>query len=257
VRRYLSSLVGSHKSSSIGRKLSAVAAVHRRRGMVSPGEDPSVRAVWRGIKRQLGVAQEARKPTLTQDLRAMLDHLPEGLVGVRDRAILLLGFAGALRRSEIVALTASSVALVEEGLVITIASGQTDQERRGRQVGVPYGDHQETCPVHGLLGWVEAAGITSGPLFRAVSRGGVVAPEPLSDRTVARIVQRALRRTGIDPKGFAAHSLRAGCAIQASMGGASEFSIHEQTGIRSTKVVRQYAASGVLFRDNAAKLLGL
>ena len=176
---------------------------------------------------------------------------------LRDRALLLLGFAGGFRRSELVALDADDVTEMDDGLRVRIRRSKTDPEGQGREVGVPYGQHPESCPIRALRGWQTVAAVDSGPLFRAVDRHDQVHAARLSDRGVARVVQRAAQPAGLDPSRYAGHSLRAGLATAAAQGGAPERAIMAQTGHRSLTMVRRYIRSGSLFTENAAAYVGL
>ena len=188
----------------------------------------------------------------------MVDHLPQGkLLSTRDRALLLLGFAGAMRRSEIVGLDVADVSESDEGLVVVIRRSKTDQEGQGRKVGIPYGSQRETCPVRSVKAWLQEAGITEGGLFREVTRHGKVQETNLSDQTVARVVKRALRAAGKNAENFSGHSLRAGLATAAAMAGVNEREIQAQTGHKSLLVLRRYIRDGSLFRENAAAKVGL
>jgi integrase len=183
--------------------------------------------------------------------------LPEGLLGVRDRALLLIGFAGGFRRSELTALDAADVAGTRDGLVVTIRRSKTDQEGEGRKIGVPYGSNPATCPVRSFQSWLESSGITEGPLFRPINRHGKMAATRLSGAAVGEIVKKYVEAVGLDASHFAGHSLRSGLASSAAAAGASERSIMNQTGHRSEKMVRRYIKDGSLFRENAAAVLGL
>ena len=187
----------------------------------------------------------------------MMANLPDRLLGVRDRALLLVGFAGAFRRSELVSLNVRDLKFTNDGLTVTLRRSKTDQEGSGRKVGIPYGSSPETCPVRSLRAWLEASGIESGPVFRPINRHGQIRPSRLSDRAVALIVKRAAEAAGKDPAEFAGHSLRSGLATAAAIGGASERAIMKQTGHRSTAMVRRYIRDGSLFRENAAARVGL
>jgi len=255
---YLAAQAGQLRTSTLGRRLVAIGQAHRAAGHVPPTEDAGVRAVWRGIRRRQGTAQVGKAAALTADVRAMVLALPDGTASaVRDRAMLLLGFAAALRRSELVALDVVDVQPTAEGLVLTIRRSKTDQEGSGEQVGVPHGSSAETCPVRALLAWLERAGIAEGPIFRSITRHGAVLPRRLSDRDVARIVKRAVERAGLDPTRYAGHSLRAGLATAAAIAGAEERDIMRQTRHKSVAVVRRYIRDGSLFRANAAATVGL
>jgi integrase len=223
----------------------------------SPNRHAQVRLVWQGIRREKGVAQDHRKPALTKHLRLMVGRLPDSPLGTRDRALLLLGFAGAMRRSELVSLDVADLAQADEGLVVTIRKGKTDQVRAGRKVGIPFGAGEQTCPVRAVLAWLEASGIEDGPLFRPVNRHGQVLDARLSDRAVAEVVKRSLQAAGKSPHGYAGHSLRAGLVTQAAICGVSERSIQDQSGHQSLAVMRRYIRDGSLFRENAAAKVGL
>jgi integrase len=239
------------------RRLAAIGQAHRAAGWPTPTDDPAVKVVWVGIRRVHGTAAEGAAPLTVALLRRVVEALPEDLVGHRDRALLLVGFAGALRRSELVALDVADVEQRTEGLVLRIRRSKTDQEGAGRLVGVPYGSNPPTCPVRALRAWCEAAEITTGPLFRPVTRSGKLGGGRLTAASVNRAVQRAVRRAGLDPRPYSAHSLRAGLATSAAEVGVSERAIMAQTGHRSLAVARGYIRSGSLFRDHAAAQVGL
>lgn len=254
---YLTALAGSRKVATLTRRLSAISQAHQAAGYSSPTEERSVRLVMAGIRRTLGTANDSKRPVLVPDLQAMLEQLPAGLLGLRDRAILLTGFCGAFRRSELVALDREDIAETTEGLIVKLRRSKTDQEAAGRKVAIPRGREELTCPVHALYAWTEAAGIRSGPVFRRVNRHNQVLPQRLSAQAVAIVVKRWAGRAGKNPAEFAGHSLRAGLATAAAIAGKSERAIMNQTGHRSTATVRRYIRDGNLFRHNAAEALGL
>ncbi|MGH9011278.1 MAG: site-specific integrase [Acidimicrobiia bacterium] len=254
---YLTELAGMAKTSTIARRLAAIAEAHRSAGIASPTGDAMVKAVWAGIRRVHGTAADGAAPLTVGLVRRVVDALPSDLAGHRDRALLLVGFAGALRRSELVVLDVADVEDRHEGLVVRIRRSKTDQDGAGRQVGLPYGSNPATCPVRSLRAWLEAAQITAGALYRPVTRHKRVGPGRLSAASANRIVQRAVARAGLDPRPYSAHSLRAGLATSAAEAGVSERAIMAQTGHRSLAVARGYIRSGSLFRDNAAAQVGL
>ena len=254
---YLTDLAGAAKTSTISRRLAAIGQAHRTAGWPSPTEDPAVKAVWAGIRRVHGTAADGAAPLTIALLRRVVEALPDNLGGVRDRALLLVGFASALRRSELVALDVDDVEERHEGLVVRIRRSKTDQEGAGRLVGLPFGSNPGTCPVRALHGWCDTAAISAGPLFRPVSRSGKFGRGRLTAASANRAVQRAVARAGLDPRPYSAHSLRAGLATTAAEAGVSERSIMAQTGHRSLAVARGYIRSGSLFRDNAAAQVGL
>lgn len=246
------------KVSTISRRLAAISKAHQTAGHDSPAamRHAAVSEVWRGIRRVEGIAPTQKTPATTDTLRAMLETLPDGLLGGRDRALLLLGFAGAFRRSELVGLRVSDLAFGAEGLVVTLRRAKTDQEGEGRRVGIPYGSNPATCPVRSVQGWLDRSGISEGPIFRSVDRHGRIG-DRLSDKAVALVVKRCADAAGLDARDFSGHSLRSGLATAAAIAGVSERAIMQQTGHRSTAMVRRYIRDGSLFRDNAAAKVGL
>ena len=223
----------------------------------SPTRSAIVANTMKGIRRSLGVAPMQKAPALTDDIRAMIHATNAGMIGARDRALVLLGFAGAFRRSELVGLDVEDCAFSKDGLTVTLRRSKTDQDGAGRKVGIPYGSNPDTCPVRVLQSWMELAGITTGPLFRSLTRHGQAQPGRLAGIDVARIVKKLAKRAGLDSAKYAGHSLRAGHATSAAIAGASERSIMNQTGHRSLQMVRRYIRDGSLFRENSAGKLGL
>jgi site-specific recombinase XerD len=254
---YLSDLASTHKTSTLTLRVSAISQAHQFAGHESPTQTAAVRSVMAGIRRTKGTAPETKTAALTEDIRAMVAATPDTPKGSRDRTLLLIGFAGGFRRSELVGLNYEDLGFVPEGLVISLRRSKTDQEAQGRKVAIPYGSNPDTCPVRTLQAWLKVSGIAAGPLFRAVTAGGRVRSSRLCDRVVALTVKRYARACGRDARQFAGHSLRAGLATSAAIGGASERSIMAQTGHRSVNMVRRYIRDGSLFRDNAAAKIGL
>jgi integrase len=211
----------------------------------------------KGIRRTKGTAPTQKAAALTDDIRAILESKDAGLIGLRDRALILLGFAGAFRRSELVGLDIADCVFSKDGLTVTLRRSKTDQAGAGRKVGIPYGSNPETCPVRAMQDWIEQAGISGGPLFRSINRHGRIQPGGLSGGDVARVVKKLADRAGLDASKYAGHSLRAGHATSAAIAGASERSIMNQTGHRSVQMVRRYIRDGSLFRENSAGKLGL
>ena len=257
VALYLTALADALKPSTLGRRLATISQVHQAAGHDTPTSAAPVRLVWAGIRRAKGTDQHGKAPAVTAEMRRMVDTLDDRLIGVRDRALLLLGFAGAFRRSELVGLDIKDVQAGHDGLTVHIRKSKTDQEGQGRKVGIPYGSHPHTCPVRAIAAWREKSGLAEGALFRPVNRHGKMQPGRLSDRAVALIVKRAAEAAGLDPTKYAGHSLRAGLATSAAQAGVSERSIMAQTGHKSVMVARRYIRDGSLFRDNAAAQVGL
>jgi site-specific recombinase XerD len=245
------------KVGSIQRRLNAIAEAHKAVGLESQTHHPMVTNTMKGIRRTKGTASEQKAPTLTDDIRAMVDATDAGIIGTRDRSLILLGFAGAFRRSELVGLDIADCAFGKDGLTVTLRRSKVDQDGAGRKVGIPYGSNPETCPVRTVQAWLAEAGADAGPLFRSISRHGQVRAGRLSGIDVARVVKKLAVRAGLDPAKYAGHSLRAGHATSAAIAGASERSIMKQTGHRSVQMVRRYIRDGSLFRENSAGKLGL
>jgi len=256
---YLGEIATTHRPSTLARRLISINKVHRAAGHPAPAltEHLSVGETLKGIRRVHGTEQIGKRPLFTDDLRAMVERLPSGLIGVRDRALLLVGFAGAFRRSELAAVRVEDVEETKEGLLIRISRSKTDQEAKGREAAVPYGSTPETCPVRAWRDWMAAAQIKEGALFRRIDRNGHLNERALHKDSIGLVVKRAVVAAGLDPRIYAGHSLRAGFCTQAFMNGAREFDIMRQTGHRSLDTLRKYIRGRGLFRDNAAAKLGL
>jgi integrase len=185
----------------------------------------------------------------------MCSHLPAGLVGIRDRGILLIGFAGAFRRSELVGLNIDDLEFVEDGARLTNRRSKTDQEGAGEVVGISRGVN--LCPIQALRVWLSASTIRSGAIFRSVTRHGRVQPDRLTDQVVALVVKRYSAAAGLDPAMYSGHSLRAGLVTQAALNGVPEYAIMQQTRHKSAEMLRRYIRDANVFRDNASARLGL
>jgi integrase len=257
VASYIAECAGHLKPGSIQRRLNAIAEAHKALGMDSPTHTPLVRNTMKGIRRTLGTAPAQKSAALTEDIRAMVTATGEGLIGVRDRALVLLGFAGAFRRSELVALDLADCTFGKDGLTVNLRRSKVDQDGLGRKIGIPYGSNPDTCPVRNVRAWIEAAGSADGPLFLPVTRHGQVRAGRMAGLDVARVVKKLAERAGLDPARYSGHSLRAGHATSAAIAGASERSIMAQTGHRSVQMVRRYIRDGNLFRENSGGKLGL
>jgi site-specific recombinase XerD len=257
------------KVSTLERRLSAIAAAHRLAGHGSPvsrREEP-LHSVWAGIVRRKGTAKEKVAPALTEDVRQMVstiattDIVPDDdaarLRGRRDAALLLVGFAGALRRSELAALTVGDVGVDPDGLRVRVSRSKSDQEGAGTVLGIHYGSDPETCPVRALRSWLIESGITNGPLFRGITKGGNLQERPLSPRTVARVVKARAEAAGLNPRAYSGHSLRAGFATQAARAGVPERVIMRHTRHKDVVTLREYIREGGLFNENPTDQLGL
>jgi site-specific recombinase XerD len=258
---YIAALSATHKVSSLQRRLTAINYYHRHQGDDRPYGPASLKpgaisSVMKGLKREKGTRAEAKAPLTTEQLRAMVCGLEESPRGLRDRALLLIGFAGGFCRSELFALDFADIADVEDGLKITIRRSKSDQEGQGRTLGIPYGSDPKTCPVRAFRRWIATAGITEGPVFRHFYNQ-TMAAQAITSQVVADIVKRSAERVGIDATELSGHSLRSGLATTAARNGASERSIMKQTGHRRGAMVRRYIHDAELFNDNAGAKLGL
>ncbi len=254
---YATDLAQRLKVSTIIRRLSSISVIHATAGHTSPTKDVRVREVVKGIRRTLGVATREASPATIAEIRKVCYALTDTVLDIRDRALLLVGFAGALRRSELVALDVEDLEWRTEGVVAVIRRSKTDQEGQGRRVALPYGNDPTTCPVQALQAWLAVSGIAQGRLFRPISRHGQVGDSGLSGQSVALIVKRRVAEAGLDPTRFSGHSLRAGFCTSAAMAGASERAIAAQSGHRSVQVLRRYIRVGGAFTDNAVTALGI
>lgn len=254
VARYLAALTDTLSPISLRRRAVAIGKAHAAQGFADPTKHEHVRAVLRGIRRVHGKPQRQAVPLLREDLLAIVDALPRSLIGVRDRALLLMGFAGGFRRSELVGLVVEDLSFVPEGMLVTLRRSKTDQEGVGRKVGIPFG-RTRACPVKALRAWVDAAGVVSGPIFRNVGKGGRVGSQPLSDQSVNLVLRKCAMRAGLSCEGLSGHSLRAGLVTSAARVGVSSWKIRQQTGHRSDAMLQRYIRDADIFVENAAGAL--
>lgn len=240
------------KPATLALDVAGIAWAHKAAGHPSPTAAACVAEVLAGIRRTVGTAQRQAAPLMGGDVRRIASTLPAGILGTRDRALLLAGFAGAFRRSELVALEVRDLHFGTEGLAVTLRRSKTDQEGEGRTVAIPFSGTPEACPVRAVRAWLDAAGITEGPVFRAVSRHGRVGTCALTGRAVALIVKRAAESVGLDAGSFSGHSLRAGLVSSAALRGKGEACIMRTTGHRTERMVRRYIRHAEAWKDNAA-----
>jgi len=255
VALFLADLTG--RPSTLRRKLAAIAVMHRAAGHDSPTEHGMVRATFAGIRRERGVAPRPKTALLVDELRAAVATCGQRRIDVRDRALVLLGFAGALRRSELVGLDVDDVGCEGEGLVLRLPRSKTNQEGELEEVAVLYGSDPRMCPVRALQAWLAMSGISEGPLFRAVDRAGRVGRGRLTARIVGERVKKIGARSGLDSQSYAAHSLRSGFATSAARANKSEAAIMRQGRWKSIPVARRYIRAGSRWHDHAAAGIGL
>jgi integrase len=211
----------------------------------------------KGVKRTHGTGSIQKAAILTDDLRLMLRSLPAGVKGTRDRAVLLVGFAGAFRRSELVGIDVCDLSFESAGLKILLRHSKTDQERQGRTVAIPNGSHTETCPVRAIQDWLKRSGIIEGPVFRPIRKGGFITPSRLTGHAIATLVKAYAGAAGLLENTVSGHSLRAGFVTSAARAGEPERRIMLQTGHKSVEMVLRYVRRANVFTDNAALSLGL
>lgn len=243
------------KPATIGRRLAAIGYHHKQAGFQPPQAREGaavISQVLGGIRRSKGVRPVRKRAADGDALRDMLRAIEgEGLRNARDRAVLALGMAAALRRSEIVALTLDDIEIVPEGLKVIIRGSKTDQERAGVVIAVPEG--RRIRPKALLLAWMREAAHQDGPLFRKLTPGDRLTDRAMSDRAVARLVQKHAAAAGYDPSEFAGHSLRAGFLTEAEASGASIFKMQEVSRHKSVQVLAAYVRSRELFREHAGE----
>jgi site-specific recombinase XerD len=237
------------KASTIGRRAAAVAYAHKLAGFEPPTSAETVRAVVRGIRRSIGTAAARKQPATAEVVGKMLKHCPDTLRGLRDAALIALGFAGAFRRSELVALTVADLVEAPDGYRVTIRRSKTDQEGEGQEIAIPRGCRIE--PVKLVQAWLKAAGITEGYVFRQVAKGGRVLASALSGHSAAAIVKRLAGLAGLDAATFAGHSLRAGFLTSAAESGAGVLKMVEVSRHKSIDMLRTYVRRADLFREHA------
>jgi site-specific recombinase XerD len=240
--------------STLGRRLAAIRLMHIGARLASPHDALQVDEVMRGIRRawKRPVAQKA--PAVDDEIKRMAGAIePQTFKGLRDRALLLLGFAGAFRRSELVALNVAHLTKRPEGLEVLIASSKTDQEGAGQVVAIPRVGNSPYCPVQAISDWLVAAEISSGAVFRSMHRGDTVGGVRLTAQSVALIVKALAAKVGLEASRYAGHSLRSGFLTSAARNRASIFKMADQSRHKSLDVLREYVRNEERFEDHAAE----
>lgn len=237
------------KVATISRRLAAIRYAHKLAGYEPPTNSEAVKATLRGIRRTLASAPARKAPATADKTHAMVAKADTDLKGLRDRAILLLGFAGAFRRSELVALNVADLEFCDRGLRVTIRKSKTDQEGIGATIAIVRGS--AACPINAVGTWLKATGFVDGPLFRPVTRTGKISARRLSARAVAEVVKRYARRAGLRAADFSGHSLRSGFLTSAAARGASIFKMLDVSRHKSVETLRGYVRNAELFRDHA------
>lgn len=254
VAAYLAEHADTLAVSTLKRRLAAISVGHEASGHLSPTSSKIVKATMRGIQRTKSTVQRQAKPLLVEDLMRIMAMLGDNPKDVRDKALLLIGFAGGFRRSELVAINCNDIELVRQGMTINIRRSKTDQIGEGRTIGIPYA-RGRYCPVRTFEIWLDMAEISDGPLFRPVTRHGIIGTARLSGEAVSIIVKKHIVAIGHDPTNYSGHSLRAGLATSAAMAGLSTLAIRQQTGHQSDATLARYVRNGDLFLNNVAGTL--
>jgi integrase len=260
VALYIADRASRLASGTIARRLTSITKAHQAAGF---NDSPAmtrhfvVGETLKGVRRTIGTAQHGKDPLLSADIRRIVAARREDLLGLRDAALVLVGFAGGFRRSELALIHICDLKFSADGVVVNVRKSKTDQEGAGREVGLPFGAGQDTCPVHALRQWLDSAGIREGPVFRSVGRYGHVSRRGLHRDSIGKLLKRAAGRAGLKVEELGGHSLRAGCVTQAAMNGVREFVIMKQTGDKTVTTLRRFIRSGEIFRENAAAGLGI
>ena len=251
VSLYLTDLSKNNKFSTLKRRLASINVIHKIKGFHIDIKHPIIRENLIGIKRKIGSYQKGKKPILINDLYKVIDLINENkvnkyLLSLRDKTVLLLGFAGGFRRSELVSLEKSDLEFVSEGVKITLRKSKSDQYGQGLIKGIPYFKNTKYCPVITVQDWLSSS-----------DKMGEKRLFPYSDKTVALIVKKYLGLIGLDNSQYSAHSLRSGFATSTAASGADERSIMAMTGHKSTEMVRRYIKEANLFKNNALNKINI
>jgi site-specific recombinase XerD len=237
------------KASTIGRRLAAIRYAHKIVGHEPPTNAEAVKATLRGIRRTARSAPVRKAPATADKVVAMVAKAGTDIKGLRDRALLLLGFAGAFRRSELVALDVADLQFSHDGLRVTIRKSKTDQEGLGATIAIVTGS--TACPVKAVRVWIDTVDLSDGPLFRSVTRTGKISSRRLSGRAVADLVKKYARCAGLKATEFSGHSLRSGFLTSAAARGASIFKMMDVSRHKSIDTLRGYVRDAEMFRDHA------
>ena len=258
---YLTHLSKNSKISTLRRRLVSISMVHKIKGHYLDTKHPIIVENLMGIRRVKGSVQKGKKPLLINYLKSIINVINEQktkeIKKLRDKSIILIGFGGGFRRSELISLDREDLEFVPEGLKITIKRSKTDQFGEGMIKGLPYFNNENYCPVLNLKKWLEISKIRSGPIFRRFSKGSLLTDNRLTDQSVVLLIKKYLNLAGIDNKNFAGHSLRSGFATVAAESGADERSIMAMTGHKTAQMVRRYIREANIFKNNALNKIDL
>jgi integrase len=260
VGAYLAALAPSCASSTLVQRLAALSRAHRLASVPWPSAHPAIRNTLRGIQRKHGRPARQAAALMTDELTRLVATCDATLAGQRDRALLLLGYAGALRRSELVAIAREDVTFDKDGLRLLIPRAKGDQTGKGVSIGLPRAGAPDRCPVRALEVWLEASGCRYGPVFRGIDHRGVIGNQGLHPDAVRTILARRAALAGVvtaSGERLSPHGLRAGFITQAYANGARDEQIMEHTRQKDLRTMRGYVRRARLVSDSPAKLLGL
>jgi site-specific recombinase XerD len=251
------------KMSTLRRRLVSIGVIHRLKGHYLDTKHPIIIENLMGIKRKKGSYQKGKKPILINHLKLIINEIDKdtsdetGIRKLRDKTIILLGFAGGFRRIELISIDYEDLEFVAEGVKIFIRKSKTDQFGEGMIKGLPYFTNQQYCPVWHLKKWLEISEIKSGPIFRRFFKGLNLGKNRLTDQSVALFLKKYLSNAGIENQNYSGHSLRSGFATVSAEAGADERSIMAMTGHKTTQMVRRYIKEANLFKNNALNKIKL
>ena len=243
------------KMSTLKRRLVSIGVIHKMKGHYLDTKHPAIIENIIGIKRRKGSIQNGKKPISINHLKAIIKSIDEqkseDIKKLRNKSLILIGFAGGFRRNELISIDYNDLDFVSEGLKIVLRRSKTDQFGEGSVKALPYFDTPVYCPVINLKKWLDISNIKDGPIFRSFSKGTKLTEKRLSDQSVALLLKEHLNLSGIDSRNFSGHSLRSGFATVSAESGADERSIMTMTGHKSTEMVRRYIKEANLFKNNA------
>ena len=255
VSLYLTSLSANSKISTLRRRLVSIGVVHKLKGHYLDTKHPVIIENLMGIKRKKGSIQAGKKPILINHLKQIINVIDEEKIEkikkLRNRTIILIGFGGGFRRTELISIDYEDIDFVEEGIKIILRRSKTDQFGEGLIKGLPYFTNEKYCPVTSLKNWLTLSKIKTGPIFRRFAKGSILTNHRLTDQSVVLIIKKYLKIAGIENKNFSGHSLRSGFATVAAESGADERSIMAMTGHKTTQMVRRYIRDANIFKNNA------
>jgi len=255
IASYIAMSIHNLSIPTIRRHLSALSFAHETLELSeNPVRHAMVRTAIKGAARLYGAPQRGVEPLLLADLRRIIEATGNSTIDIRNKALLGLGFAGGFRRSELVGLNCEDIAEKPDGLIIAIRKSKTDQEGKGRLVGIPFG-RGRICPATLTLDWLANISAQEGPLFRPVRKGGLIIDQQLSGEAVAKVVKQSVRTLGFDTANYSAHSLRAGFVTSAIQAGAPSQFVRKQTGHASEATMARYVRLGNMFTENAVSWL--